>query len=223
MLKVGGSHSWSVDVIGEPITDKTWTQGESYLTKAKEALITEEHERITLTHSDYNTIFEIKDALRKDNCKYKVRAENCNGFDEEWVELVVLGRPARPEGPLEVSNITAEGCKLRWKAPLDDGGKPIQVEKISGCKKKISLFVFRNTILKCCVPKQRSGLGKANVPETNSHSSLMLMVLKRDRNIFSGSAQSMKRVNPTLWKETSQSKQRIHLVSIFILSSLLIS
>ena len=24
-------------------------------------------------------------------------------FDEEWVELVVLGRPARPEGPLEVS------------------------------------------------------------------------------------------------------------------------
>ena len=130
MLKVGGSHSWSVDVIGEPITDKTWTQGESYLTKAKEALITEEHERITLTHSDYNTIFEIKDALRKDNCKYKVRAENCNGFDEEWVELVVLGRPARPEGPLEVSNITAEGCKLRWKAPLDDGGKPIQVEKI---------------------------------------------------------------------------------------------
>jgi len=125
-IKVGGSHSWSVDVIGEPITDKTWTQGESYLTKAKEALITEEHERITLTHSDYNTIFEIKDALRKDNCKYKVRAENCNGFDEEWVELVVLGRPARPEGPLEVSNITAEGCKLRWKAPLDDGGKPIQ-------------------------------------------------------------------------------------------------
>merc|ERR1712228_830742 len=102
------------------------TQGESYLTKAPEALITEEHERIKITNSDYNTIFEIKDALRKDNCKYKVRAENCNGFDEEWVELVVLGRPARPEGPLEVSNVTATGCKLRWKAPLDDGGKPIQ-------------------------------------------------------------------------------------------------
>ncbi len=33
----------------------------------------------------------------------QVRAENCNGYDEEWVELVVLGRPARPEGPLEVS------------------------------------------------------------------------------------------------------------------------
>ena len=115
-----------MDVIGEPITDKTWTQGESFITKEKEALITEEHPRIKITNSDYNTVWEIKDALRRDNCKYKVRAENVNGHDEEWVELVVLGRPARPEGPLEVSNITAEGCKLRWKPPLDDGGKPIQ-------------------------------------------------------------------------------------------------
>ena len=124
--QVGGTHSWSVDVIGEPVTDKIWSQGESYITKQKEYVITEEHERIKITNSDYNTVWEIKDALRKDNCKYKVRAENCNGHDEEWVELVVLGRPARPEGPLEVSNITAEGCKLRWKPPLDDGGKPIQ-------------------------------------------------------------------------------------------------
>ena len=115
-----------MDVIGEPITDKTWTQGESFITKEKEALITEEHPRIKITNSDYNTVWEIKDALRRDNCKYKVRAENVNGHDEEWVELVVLGRPARPEGPLEVANITAEGCKLRWKPPLDDGGKPIQ-------------------------------------------------------------------------------------------------
>ena len=126
-IKVGKSMSWSVDVIGEPITTKTWTKGESYITKEKEFLIDETHERIKITNSDYNTLFECTDALRRDTCKYKVRAENCNGFDEEWVELCVLGRPARPEGPLEVSNITAEGCKLRWKPPLDDGGCPIRV------------------------------------------------------------------------------------------------
>ena len=126
-IKVGKSMSWSVDVIGEPITDKTWTKGESYITKEKEFLIDETHERIKITNTDYNTVFECTDALRRDTCKYKVRAENCNGFDEEWVELCVLGRPARPEGPLEVSNITAEGCKLRWKPPNDDGGCPIRV------------------------------------------------------------------------------------------------
>ena len=126
-IKVGKSMSWSVDVIGEPITDKTWSKGDSYITKEKEFLIDETHERIKITNSDYNTLFECTDALRRDTCKYKVRAENCNGFDEEWVELCVLGRPARPEGPLEVSNITAEGCKLRWKPPNDDGGCPIRV------------------------------------------------------------------------------------------------
>ena len=126
-IKVGQGHSWSVDVIGEPITEKTWTQGQSFIFRDQtEALVTEEHPRIKIINEDYNTVFEIKDAIRRDNCKYKVKAENENGFDEEWVELVVLGRPARPEGPLEVTNITAEGCKLRWKAPIDDGGKPIQ-------------------------------------------------------------------------------------------------
>ena len=68
--------------------------------------------------------------FQQDTAKYLVRAENENGFDEEWVELVVLGRPARPQGPLEVSNITADGCRLKWKAPLDDGGMPIQEYEI---------------------------------------------------------------------------------------------
>ena len=129
-IKVGKSMSWSVDVIGEPITDKTWTKDDCYITKEKAMLVTEAHERIKVTNTDYNTLFECTNALRRDTCKYKVRAENCNGFDEEWVELCVLGAPARPEGPLEVSNISANGCKLRWKAPLDDGGCPIREYEI---------------------------------------------------------------------------------------------
>ena len=28
-------------------------------------------------------------------------------------------------GPLEVSDVHKEGCKLKWKPPLDDGGTPI--------------------------------------------------------------------------------------------------
>ncbi|CAB4063293.1 unnamed protein product [Lepeophtheirus salmonis] len=112
-IKVGKSHIWSVDVI--------------------------DHERIAITNEDYNTTFSIKNALRKDTGKYLVKAENVNGFDEEWVELVVLGRPACPEGPLKVSNVTAEGCRLSWKPPLDDGGMPVQeydIEKFCPKKKR---------------------------------------------------------------------------------------
>lgn len=37
-----------------------------------------------------------------------------------------LGKPDKPEGPLEVSDIHKEGCNLKWKRPKDDGGEPIE-------------------------------------------------------------------------------------------------
>ena len=34
--------------------------------------------------------------------------------------------PGKPRGPLEASDITKSTCRLRWKAPEDDGGARIQ-------------------------------------------------------------------------------------------------
>ena len=62
-----------------------------------------------------------------------------NGSDEEWLELVVLGPPSMPLGPLTCTEITASTCKLTWKPPEDDGGKPIQeyeIEKLDPKTKK---------------------------------------------------------------------------------------
>ena len=73
--------------------------------------------------------------------------ENVNGFDEEWVELVVLGRPARPQGPLVVSDVTANGCKLTWKAPLDDGGMPIQEYEVEKFCPKLKRWIKVNDVL----------------------------------------------------------------------------
>lgn len=44
-----------------------------------------------------------------------------------------LGSPTRPEGPLKVSDVHKEGCKLKWSKPIDDGGLPIkqyEIEKL---------------------------------------------------------------------------------------------
>ena len=38
----------------------------------------------------------------------------------------LLAKPGKPEGPLEVSDIHKEGCKLSWKPPKDDGGEPVE-------------------------------------------------------------------------------------------------
>lgn len=35
------------------------------------------------------------------------------------------GKPSKPKGPLKVSDVTAEGCKLKWDKPEDDGGEPV--------------------------------------------------------------------------------------------------
>ncbi len=87
------------------------------------------------------TIDSYINSCRQDTAKYLIHVENVNGFDEEWVELVVLGKPARPQGPLVVSDITANGCKLNWKAPLDDGGMPIQEYEIEKFCPKLKRWV----------------------------------------------------------------------------------
>lgn len=44
-----------------------------------------------------------------------------------------IGKPSKPKGPLKVADVNAEGCKLSWDPPEDDGGEPVQqyvVEKM---------------------------------------------------------------------------------------------
>ena len=40
--------------------------------------------------------------------------------------LWIIGKPSKPEGPLDVSDIHKDGCTLKWKKPKDDGGEPIE-------------------------------------------------------------------------------------------------
>lgn len=55
-------------------------------------------ERIKIENKEYHTDFTIVNAVRRDTGRYKLRAENCNGFDEETVELTVLSKPGAPKG-----------------------------------------------------------------------------------------------------------------------------
>lgn len=56
---------------------------------------------------------------------YRILAENQHGKDEAEVEITVLSSPSKPGGPLKVTDVTKNGCKLAWKKPEDDGGKYI--------------------------------------------------------------------------------------------------
>lgn len=124
-IKSGRTHKWSVDVTGEPAPTLTWIW--------RDNIPLVNTDRIKIENIDYHTDFSITNATRGDTGKYTLKAENRSGKDEETVEFIVLGRPSPPKGPLEVTAVTAKGCKLGWKKPDDDGGVPIkeyEVEKM---------------------------------------------------------------------------------------------
>lgn len=125
IIKSGRSHKWSVDISGEPPPTVTWI--------FKDEITLTNTDRIKIENIDYHTDFTLTNAVRKDTGNYTIKAVNASGQDTETVELTVLSKPSPPKGPLEVSNVHAEGCKLAWKKPDDDGGVPIKeydVEKM---------------------------------------------------------------------------------------------
>lgn len=74
----------------------------------------------------------MRNVQRGDSGEYTITATNSSGRDSVTVTVTVTDKPSAPEGPLQVSDIHNEGCKLKWKRPKDDGGVPIsyyQVEK----------------------------------------------------------------------------------------------
>ena len=74
---------------------------------------------------------------------YVIRAMNEHGKDEAEVEFVVLGPPGPPEGPLEVTDVHKEGCKVRWRPPKDDGGSPIQKYYIEKLNLDTGMIIFK--------------------------------------------------------------------------------
>lgn len=116
-IRAGQTIKFDVDVKGEPAPTMKWSIGLNELKPSNTCKID--------NSEDYNTKLTITETDRKNTGKYKLFAENASGTDEAEVDVIVLDKPGKPEGPLEVSDVHKEGCKLKWKKPKDDGGLPL--------------------------------------------------------------------------------------------------
>lgn len=88
-----------------------------------EKILNDQH--FNLENVDYNTKLIIRNVKRGDSGNYVVTATNSSGKDSVTIQVTVIDVPSPPEGPLEVSDMTREGCRLKWKKPKDDGGAKI--------------------------------------------------------------------------------------------------
>lgn len=123
-VHAGQTIKYDVDVKGEPAPQLTWFFKGSELRA---------HPPVQIENEDYNTKLTILNSSRAESGTYRLKAENINGCDEVEVEVTVIDKPGRPEGPLEAFDIHKTGCKLKWDKPKDDGGVPITayvVEKL---------------------------------------------------------------------------------------------
>ena len=77
------------------------------------------------TNSETEAKLNIPRAERGDTGKYTIKVSNPHGEHSADVNVVVLDKPGAPDGPLAVSDVTAETCKLTWKPPEDNGGAEV--------------------------------------------------------------------------------------------------
>ena len=64
-------------------------------------------------------------AKRSDSGLYKLTLRNRLGTHSTTIRVNVIDIPEKPEGPLEVVDLDAESCTLKWKPPKDDGGNEV--------------------------------------------------------------------------------------------------
>ena len=76
--------------------------------------------------SENATSLTIKDANRSDTGEYLLEAKNNAGSRSIVLNVKVLDCPGQPVGPLAVTEVTSERCRLTWRPPNNEGGAPIK-------------------------------------------------------------------------------------------------
>ncbi|KAL3079376.1 hypothetical protein niasHS_012746 [Heterodera schachtii] len=131
VVRAGQTAEWKVKFGGKPAPKVAWSKNQQPINPK-----TSEPIQVHTKTNDHTTL-RIPATTRADCGAFTLLVRNSKGMDTKTAHLTVLGKPSKPRVPLEVNDVTEDGCVLRWTAPEDDGGLPIdhyEVEKLEGGK-----------------------------------------------------------------------------------------
>lgn len=117
IVKAGDHYEVHIPYKAWPIPTATWTINDNG--------VQPEAARVETPVLEHVAQFLNQKAQRSDTGSYQLVLENSEGSGKISFNVTVLDHPAPPTGPLEVSNLDAEGCTLSWKPPKDNGGKDV--------------------------------------------------------------------------------------------------
>ena len=103
-------------VRGKPDPELTWSKDESII---KESI------RIIISNTNLTSYLLIQDACRDDTGTYALTAENLAGSTTTSVQVKVLDKPGKPEGPIQITPKSSDTCTISWKPPHEDGGAKV--------------------------------------------------------------------------------------------------
>ena len=90
------------------------------------AEVSADSQSIRLVDFDDHILITIPELHAQSTGRFEYTVRNDSGEATAGFWLNVSGLPAAPEGPLEVSNVSAHQATITWRPPADDGGQRIQ-------------------------------------------------------------------------------------------------
>uniref|UniRef100_H2YLF3 Titin n=1 Tax=Ciona savignyi TaxID=51511 RepID=H2YLF3_CIOSA len=116
VVKAGETITLSASIFGKPVPTATWTRNNVELDNTPKTEIMDTGSTASLS---------IKDSTRDDSGDYVLHLKNTAGSRAISITVKVLDRPGQPIGPLTISEVTSERCRLAWRAPENNGGAPV--------------------------------------------------------------------------------------------------
>ncbi|NIG60022.1 immunoglobulin superfamily member [Pontoporia blainvillei] len=115
-VKVGHTANIKVPFRAKPLPKVTWY---------KDGMEVTEEERVSMERGEDQALLTISNCVREDSGTIMLKLKNDHGSATATLHLSVLDRPKPPQGRVEFLELSGNCVHMKWKAPKDNGGRPI--------------------------------------------------------------------------------------------------
>ncbi|TKC39634.1 hypothetical protein EI555_007989, partial [Monodon monoceros] len=115
-VKVGHTANIKVPFRAKPLPKVTWY---------KDGMEVTEEERVSMERGEDQALLTISNCAREDSGIIMLKLKNDHGSATATLHLSVLDRPKPPQGRVEFLELSGNCVHMKWKAPKDNGGRPI--------------------------------------------------------------------------------------------------